>query len=216
MPIVYIKDIDKAVRLGLWKIGKLQHSDTVNGLYTCHGIQSKCSAREAERIAVNVLLHEMTCREDFSIGHEASGKPFISIGNLIVDCNIGISHTKGFASIILSESHAVAVDIEYRSERVKRIADRFLRAEELKNIKGYEGDQLQTILLLHWCAKETIFKLYSDPRLTFQNMCVDNIHEICENGRFICRNLINGDIQTIQYEQNKNFVITYCIAASGH
>lgn len=210
MSTIYIKDIGDTTKLGLWKIDRKLYIDTVSDKYTSKVRHDECSTRKVETAAVYALLHKMTGRNDFSIDHEVSGKPFICIGDLPVACNISISHTKGFASILLSESSAVAVDIEYRSDRIKRIATRFLRTEELENIKNYKGNDLLTILLLHWCAKETLFKLYSDARLTFQNIYVDDIYEICEHGHFTCINLLNGERQTIQYEQNSDFVITYC------
>ena len=45
-------------------------------------------------------------------------KPFLN------GYELNISHTRGYAVLMLSEKERVAVDIEQRSDRVKRIASR--------------------------------------------------------------------------------------------
>ena len=124
--------------------------------------------REKERKAVRELVAAML-RYDDSVGgqtkaqvleikHEESGKP------LLEGWHISISHTKGYVAVMLSKTREVGVDIEYVSERIKRIADRFLRPDE-------HAERISD-LLIHWCAKETIYKLYSEQDLTFQQMKV--------------------------------------------
>lgn len=46
------------------------------------------------------------------------------------------------------------MDIEYFNDRVERIASKFLRKDE----KAEDLDAK----LVHWCAKETVFKLFSE------------------------------------------------------
>ena len=54
--------------------------------------------------------------QDFVIEHEYSGKPFISICGKTTNYKIGISHTKGYVSVIVSTTQQVSVDIEYQSD----------------------------------------------------------------------------------------------------
>lgn len=219
MPLTFIKEINKNTQLGLWRIEKNMQLEDIYSPVARLNIQNMCITRQSETIAVYNLLHQMTGRYDLSIEHLASGKPYLAVDEQPTEHYISISHTStssktnynGYASVIISTESQVSVDIEYRSERIIRIAKRFLRKDEMADIKIEDKDNYLTYLLLHWCAKETLFKLYSDEALTFQNMRVKNIGNIKKNGVLTCENLINKEKKEIHYEQNKEFVMTYCI-----
>lgn len=230
MPIVFIKNIDKHTRLGLWKIDEELRMEDVCPPFVCKWLQEKCKARQMETTATYALLRKLVCRTDLFIAHEQNGRPYLKIADIEVEnngfnenlgqkvnFNISISHTKGFASIIVSSKKNVSVDIEYRNDRVKRIAHRFLREDEhIRICEIFSMNQIsqrdyQTILLLHWCAKETVYKFYSDERLTFQNMRIEEIGEIKEEGCFGCDNLVESVENEIHYIQNEEFVMTYCL-----
>ena len=139
--LLSLEHISDDVLLGLWQIDA----------------NPALSPRENERQAVHSLLAVMTS-DTLELSHADNGKP------LVDGYQISISHTKGFVAIMLSKTRNVGVDIEYVSNRVARIAKRFLRNDECaSNI---------TALLIHWCSKETIYKLYSEENLTYQQMKV--------------------------------------------
>lgn len=150
----------------------------------------------------------MICRHDFVIEHESSGKPFISICGKPSNYKISISHTKGYVSVIVSTTQQVSVDIEYHSDRVQRIASRFLREDEMEDINKLTPSS--TLLLLYWCAKETLYKLFSNTSLTFQNMKASYIGNIKDKGEFACKNLLNEEVIRINYILDNNLVLTYC------
>ena len=174
MALLFINEIDKDVRLGVWEMEENLNYEKFASLPFYDRLMSLSENRRKETGSVYSLLFAMTGNRHLVIGHEPSGKPYVD------GYKIGISHTKGFVSVILSTSCDVAVDIEYINTRVLRIADRFLREDEKPNAlqfskekdeKGHQDiipDVIPT--LLFWCAKETIYKLYSDERLTFQNI----------------------------------------------
>ena len=218
MSIVFIKNIAPHTKIGLWKIECSEHLESACPPSARRVILGKCKSRQTETFAVYSLLKEMTGRDNLIIEHEPSGRPFITTfqdeGEKPLGWNIGISHTKGYAAVILSEDDAVSVDIEYRSARIEKIADRFLRNDENDNIKklGNENGNIRTTrLLLYWCAKETVYKYFSDTRLTFQNICVEYTEkDDVKEGCFSCKNIINGETLDIHYIQNENFVMTWC------
>ena len=76
--------------------------------------------------------------------------------------HISVSHTRGYAALLLSDDCRVGVDIEYRSDRVERIASRFIRPDE----RAETTDEK----LLLWSAKEAVYKLFSEDRLGFFDM----------------------------------------------
>lgn len=195
MALLFVNEIDKDVRLGVWKMDEELNYEQFASLPFYNGLMSLSENRRKETASVYSLLFVMTGNKNLVIGHESSGKPYVE------GYKIGISHTKGFVSVILSTSCDVAVDIEYINTRVLRIADRFLREDEKPDIIP---DVIPT--LLFWCAKETIFKLYSDERLTFQNIKIMD----AEQGGALCgNNLITGESVRIDYTFNNDYVLTY-------
>lgn len=195
MALLFINEIDKDVRLGVWKMEENLNYEQFASLPFYNGLMSLSENRRKETASVYSLLFVMTGKKNLVIGHETSGKPYVE------GYKIGISHTKGFVSVILSTSCDVAVDIEYINTRVLRIADRFLREDEKPDIIP---DVIPT--LLFWCAKETIYKLYSDERLTFQNIKIMD----AEQGGALCgNNLITGESVRIDYTFNNDYVLTY-------
>lgn len=212
MALLFINEIDKGVRLGVWEMEENLNYENFASLPFYDRLMSLSDGRRKETASVYSLLFAMTGNRNLVIGHEPSGKPY-------VECyKIGISHTKGFVSVILSTSCDVAVDIEYINTRVLRIADRFLREDEKPNAlqfskeKKEEGDKdvVPDVIptLLFWCAKETIYKLYSDERLTFQNIKIMD----AEQGGALCgNNLITGESVRLDYTFNNDYVLTYAI-----
>lgn len=210
MALLFINEIDKDVRLGVWEMEENLNYEKFASLPFYDRLMSLSENRRKETASVYSLLFAMTGNRNLVIGHEPSGKPYVE------GYKIGISHTKGFVSVILSTSCDVAVDIEYINTRVLRIADRFLREDEKPNAlqsskeKKEKGDKdvVPDVIptLLFWCAKETIYKLYSDERLTFQNIKISNT----EQGGALCgNNLITGESVRIDYTFNEDYVLTY-------
>ena len=212
MALLFINEIDKGVRLGVWEMEENLNYENFASLPFYDRLMSLSDGRRKETASVYSLLFAMTGNRNLVIGHEPSGKPYVE------GYKIGISHTKGFVSVILSTSCDVAVDIEYINTRVLRIADRFLREDEKPNAlqfskeKKEEGDKdvVPDVIptLLFWCAKETIYKLYSDERLTFQNIKIMD----AEQGGALCgNNLITGESVRLDYTFNNDYVLTYAI-----
>lgn len=210
MALLFINEIDKDVRLGVWEMEENLNYEKFASLPFYDRLMSLSDGRRKETASVYSLLFAMTGNRNLVIGHEPSGKPYVE------GYKIGISHTKGFVSVILSTSCDVAVDIEYINTRVLRIADRFLREDEKPNAlqfskeKKEKGDKdvVPDVIptLLFWCAKETIYKLYSDERLTFQNIKIMG----AEQGGALCgNNLITGESVRIDYTFNNDYVLTY-------
>ena len=106
--------------------------------------------RKMEWLSVRVLLYSML-QEDKEIIYSSEGKPSLGDHSFF----ISISHTKGYVAVILSPIAPVGIDIEQYGHRVKRVYDRFIRPDE--QVEPYLGDVTWS-MLLHWSAKETIFK----------------------------------------------------------
>lgn len=208
MAVVNIREVYPGVSLGLWQMDEspeqlfdlyphlLPYRSSLDDKY-------KNDGRKLEFLAIRSLMYEMLRVNGASKGllshagdftHNGQGKP------LFRGYHVSISHTKGYAALILSKKSEVAVDIEYMSDRVERIASKFLRKDE-------RADSLDA-KLVHWCAKETVFKLFSEENLLFEDMRVKPFDTMTD---WACdvENLKSGKTARVDFELAMDFVLTY-------
>lgn len=203
MPLISVEKLTGNVCLALWELRETPEELFLSYpfLLSCDGIEAcmcKSSRRSAERLVERLLIKELF-GENVTLLHEDSGRPFLSN-----DCNISISHTEGCVAVIVSETLTVAVDAEYISDRVNRIADRFLRRDEMAE------DVFAR--LLHWCSKETLYKFYSADKLEFNDMRLLSVHGTNESGSVVAENLKRGECLDVYYRVLNNILITYSFA----
>ena len=157
MPLIKISHITEYSSMGLWQMSETP--DEMLRLYPhLRGLQLTCRnmGRQMEVLCIRALLYEMTHDATLAIGYASSGKPTLE------GWHLSISHTRGYAVLVLSHKENVAVDIERRSDRVGRIASRFIRPDE-------KAQSLEDMLRI-WSAKETLYKLHSEDSLQYYEM----------------------------------------------
>ncbi|MBQ8442680.1 MAG: 4'-phosphopantetheinyl transferase superfamily protein [Bacteroides sp.] len=115
--------------------------------------------RKQEWLAVRVLLKELL-GEEKPIVYLPSGKPYLADKSAY----ISFSHTHGYVAVAVHPSAEVGIDIEQYATRVQRLASRFVREDERMSVAS--GDEIYA-LLLHWSAKETMFKLMEEAAVDF-------------------------------------------------
>lgn len=232
MALINVREVYPNVFLGLW-----QTTETVDGFFGTYGFLEpyrqhvetsfKNDGRKKEFLAIHALLHEMLAicgkphgarrskgvqdqskaSQDQSkasqglpvadvpmIGHAASGQP------LLRGYHVGVTHTKGYAALMLSKSCDVACDIEHFSDRVERIKSKFLCKDE-------KADDLDS-LLVHWCGKETVYKLFPEDNLQFSQMRVGPFSTMSD---WACEveNMKRGEKVRVDFELTMQFVLTY-------
>ena len=232
MALINVREVYPNVFLGLW-----QTTETVDGFFGTYGFLEpyrqhvetsfKNDGRKKEFLAIHALLHEMLAicgkphgarrskglqdqskaSQDQSkasqglpvadvpmIGHAASGQP------LLRGYHVSVTHTKGYAALMLSKSCDVACDIEHFSDRVERIKSKFLRKDE-------KADDLDS-LLVHWCGKETVYKLFPEDNLQFSQMRVGPFSTMSD---WACEveNMKRGEKVRVDFELTMQFVLTY-------
>lgn len=159
--------------------------------------------RKQEWLAVRVLLKEL-CGMEKKIVYHSSGKPYLEDGSMYVS----FSHTNGYVAVALHPHLEVGVDIEQYGTRVKRVASRFIREDEKASVEA--GDEVYT-LLLHWSAKETMFKLMDNVAVDF----IDHLHvhtfQLKESGSFEASEYRSDKKQKflIHYDTHPDFVLTF-------
>lgn len=180
------------MRLGLWNI-----TEKVTDLPcpTCLDLSSiNSDTRKIERLVTYQLLNALTGLDQVEIKHDKAGKP------LIDGYEISLSHTRGWAAMIISEHYQTGIDVEYISDRVNRVASRFIRSDE--DCEGLEKR------LVNWCAKEALYKMRSAEDLQYFDM---RLHPFSLSDGFVnTDDLKRGDTVRIDFEHNADYVLTWC------
>lgn len=115
--------------------------------------------RQLEWLSVRILLYRLL-GEEKEIGYLPSGKPYLTDGS----SHISISHTKGYVAVILGRT-PVGIDIEQYGQRVRKVAHKYMREDEVATL--YRGEDTWS-LLLHWSAKEVMFKCMDTVEVDFR------------------------------------------------
>jgi 4'-phosphopantetheinyl transferase len=114
----------------------------------------------------------------------------------LVDCGweISISHSNKYVGIILHFSKQVGIDIEKPTEKLFKIASKFLTEPE-KNLVGNDLKRLTWA----WSAKEVLFKIYNKGNVDFKkNLHILSIHSEV----FDSETKLQTTIQMPDFEQN--------------
>ena len=195
--------------LPLWGIWKIEESsDELLRLlenkqpYYSFVTDTMTEARKCEWLAARVLVKQLLGFEP-DISYTDAGAPFL-VG---LSKRISISHTKGFAAVILSDNPAAGIDIEYMSDRVKKILNRFMSASEDSQIDEYYETEH---LLVYWSAKETLFKMIGQSDVDFKEHLQIHPFRYSNEGVFLAteRRTKKNESFKIHYFVTQEFVLT--------
>ena len=166
-------------------------------------LQFASERRKIEWLSVRVLLYFML-KEDKQIGYSSEGKPFLTDDSFF----ISISHTKGYVAVVLGlPGREVGVDIEQYGERVRKVAHKFMREDEQPSV--FRGTDTWS-LLLHWSAKETMFKCLNASEVDFRGHMRILPFAVNESGVFSAEEYRTVEKRrfTIHYYLFPDFVLT--------
>lgn len=194
--------------LGIWKaeetteqlLASLEHLSRYE-----ESLAKYSESRKHEWLAVRVLLKTL-CGEEKEIAYYSSGRPYLKDGSAY----ISISHTRGYVAVALHPSREVGMDIEQYGTRVKKVASRFIRPDEEPAFGG--GDEIYG-LLLHWSAKETLFKLIDRKELDLLRHLHIIPFVLAEKGVFEAREYRTEQrcCYRIHYLTHPDFVLTWAL-----
>ena len=160
-------------------------------------------SRRKEWLTTRALLFAL-CGEEKEIDYYPNGKPFLSDRSFY----ISISHTRGFVAVILHPDVEVGIDIEQQSDRVLKVCSKFVNEDEFAAIIPEKEVQH---LLLHWSAKETLFKLMNEQGVDFKAHLHIYPFIPADNGMFVGEELKTGYRKkyNIHYIIHPSFVMTW-------
>ena len=167
MPLFYQHTINQTTKLGIWQIDEEE-----NFFLKKVPLQQSITHphKRLQHLAGRYLLQYLFPDFPYSeILIADTRKPYLPNEQY----HFSISHCGNYAAAIVSATHRVGIDIEIPTEKVNRIAHKFIHAAEVKFLEDYASHnskiksqnnirlfnhQLLTIL---WSSKEAIFKWYS-------------------------------------------------------
>ncbi len=193
MPLTRKQRLDDESWLAIWKMDEAL--DSIPRPRQIDLSQYKAQ-RLREKLTEYLLLRELTKRDDLVIAHDKDGAPVVD------GFHVSISHTKGWAAMILSRSHRGGVDMEYMSDRVDKIASRFMRDDERQDT--VEGR------LVTWCSKEAAYKYYHEQHLALHEMRLLPFTPQ-KKGVACLENMRQEERARIHYEINEDFVLVFIL-----
>jgi 4'-phosphopantetheinyl transferase len=138
-----------------------------------------------------------------SLVKDQYGKPALS-GSMQ---HISISHTEGFAAVIISSSNA-GIDINRLDKNIENIAHKFINEQEAECLG--QGESRLKQIHLFWAAKEAMYKLYGKKEVDFRT------HLNIEPFQLQAKGVLKGSILKghtrdldIHYIFEKDYVLAY-------
>lgn len=177
VPLFYQHIINETTRLGIWKI-----EEDENFFLSKVPLQRNITHphKRLQHLAGRYLLQFLF--PDFPYDEiliADTRKPYLPNEQY----HFSISHCGEYAAAIVSSTHRVGIDIEIPSDKVERIAHKFVHEDEklfLVNSEQLAVNSLpftphRSLLTIMWSAKEALFKWYSLGNVDFkENMQLTN------------------------------------------
>jgi phosphopantetheinyl transferase len=98
--------------------------------------------------------------QDKDLFYDENGKPHLKDGK-----QISITHSFNFSAVIVS-NYMVGIDIEKQRNKITIIAHKFIDYE-FDYLKEDDSNYINKLTAI-WCVKESLYKLYATPGLSFK------------------------------------------------
>lgn len=170
MALVYLRELNSDTKFAIWKIeekmeelvDRLQLDEQENSILA-HFSKGK---RTLHWLASRVLLRCLLKTDEFiACPSDENGKPYLPD----YPYEISFTHSYDYAGLIMSKRGPCGIDLEIIKNKVVRIKQKFLKADELAFIPDDHVEQLYAC----WCAKEAVYKLQGRKGVSFkENMTI--------------------------------------------
>lgn len=208
MPTCYNK-FGTDFSLSVWKITE-QLDELLKGFDWTENEKRELSGfknehRRLQWLCSRILLRQLIS-EKREIVYDGYGKPSL----LNSPYKISISHSKNFVAVIVSKKQDVGIDIEVLADRIEKIAKKFISPAEWKFLANETKREQMYVL---WCAKETLFKLYSKGELDFKENLSVSPFSYRQKGSIHARVQKNSFVRdyTLCYEEMNDCMLVYGI-----
>lgn len=163
MPIYKTITVSDGIQVYIWKVVESEEELANHISLTNHCAERMESMKsELHRRAFLSIRHLFVAAgfEDKDVFYNELGKPFLHDGK-----HISITHSNDFTAIIVSSTIEVGIDIEKQRDKILRIAHKFTPLIEYRTLAN--TDAVIRKLTIVWGAKESLYKIYAQPGLSF-------------------------------------------------
>lgn len=163
MPLYKTITVSSTIKVYVWKIEEAE-DELAQGIELTPHCQNRMIGMKSEMhrkgfLSIRHLMGEAGY-VDADLYYDSVGKPHLNNGK-----HISITHSNQFTGIIVSDAEEVGIDIEMQREKILRIAHKFTPIEEYRTIAN--TDALIRKLTIVWGCKESLYKIYAEPGLSF-------------------------------------------------
>ncbi|MBI1184913.1 4'-phosphopantetheinyl transferase superfamily protein [bacterium] len=209
MALVEIRKLNATNYLGIWKIEEPESffhenlwldQDELDFLN-----QIKNEGRRAQWLSSRLLIRKIiNPKGQILMEWDDFGKPVI----INYDFEVSISHCRDMVAVIVGDRKS-GIDIEKKSEKIKRIAKKFVRDDEWSFVK--EGLEIEYFLAI-WAAKETLFKYKGGGGIDFKEHMQVLPFDMAPQGSFHMNYLKNANEKVeLRFEWVDEHMLTYCV-----
>ncbi|WP_353777444.1 4'-phosphopantetheinyl transferase superfamily protein [Winogradskyella sp. 3972H.M.0a.05] len=163
MPLYKTLNPNSQTCVKIWKIAESyeeligKSSLRPESLERLQGMKSELHQRGF--LSVRHLLREFGYT-DQDLYYDDHGKPHLKDGK-----HISITHSFNFSAVVVSDA-IVGIDIEMQRDKITRIARKFIDYE-FDYLDANHSEYVKKLTVI-WCIKETLYKLYATPGLSFK------------------------------------------------
>ena len=165
MPVSLEKKYENNISLAIWQITEshdelqamlpseiLTDAELASISHPQKQIEFFCS-----RLVIKHLANSLDVKY-LGIKKDEHGKPYLAGSKW----QISITHTSKYVAAVMHPSESLGVDMEKPSEKIRRIAHKFLSETERTEAE----DDIEK-LCVYWSAKEALYKLYGRRKVIF-------------------------------------------------
>ncbi|MGN0003728.1 MAG: 4'-phosphopantetheinyl transferase family protein [Sphingobacterium composti] len=211
MALVYLRELNTQTKFAIWKIEE-SADELLSKLQLDEIEQEKLrqlskGKRTLHWLATRVLLRYLLQTNQYiNCPSDSNGKPYLPD----YPYKISLTHSFEYAGVMLSTQGECGMDLELVMDKVVRIKEKFLKAEELKFINP-EHDILQ--LYACWCAKEAVYKLQGNKGVSFLEDMTIQPFNYKPQGVMLLELTKEGKTVTyeVYYEQFQNYMLGYAV-----
>ncbi len=209
MPLFVTRNIHAGCKLALWKLkyGEefQEEEDLLSDAERAYLQNMVHPLRRMQWLASRRLVRQLTGGQA-AILYDRFSKPYLRDGGY----RISISHSYDYVAVILDRHHETGIDIERIKDKVLRIQNKFMSADELQAVGGKDRAEK---LYVYWCAKECLYKLYGKKELLFAKNIF--IHPFT----YDAEGELSGEIRTesyvsehrLRYEKMDGYMLAYVL-----
>ncbi len=163
MPLYKSIAVNPSTHILIWEITETE-KELSKGITLGKNSKTRMHSMKSElhRKAYLSVRHLLAIAQytDIDLTYSSEGKP-----SLVDGVEVSITHSHQFSAVIFSDV-PVGIDIEKKRDKIVKIASKFTTEKEMEYVN--QSNNPITILTSIWGAKESLYKLYGIPGLSFK------------------------------------------------